>query len=114
MSIKYLSYTFARFFVYPTAPPRFTSELPSLISIAEGGNLSLTVSVSGNPAPKITWSLQGKAHGEQSGYKITAEMFEINEVRFEDQGMITCRAENLFGVREAGVKLIVFGKFSQQ
>ena len=72
--------------------------------------MSLTVSVSGNPAPKITWSVQGKTHGEQSRYKITADKFEISEVRFEDQGMITCRAENLFGVREAGVKLIVFGK----
>ena len=32
------------------------------------------------------------------------------EVRFEDQGMITCRAENVFGVRVAQVKLIVFGE----
>ena len=73
--------------------------------------MSLTVSVSGNPAPKITWSVEGKTHGEQSRYKITADKFEISEVRFEDHGMITCRAENLFGVREAGVKLIIFGKF---
>ena len=33
------------------------------------------------------------------------------QVRFEDQGKITCHAENVFGVREAHVKLIVFGKF---
>ena len=73
--------------------------------------MSLTVSVSGNPTPKITWSVQGETHEEQSRYKITADKFEIGAVRFEDQGMITCRAENLFGVRETAVKLIVFGKF---
>ena len=55
--------------------------------------------------------MQGETHGEQSRYKITADKFEISEIRFEDQGMILCRAENLFGDREAGVKLIVFGKF---
>ena len=38
-------------------------------------------------------------------------MFEITEARFEDQGMITCQAENVFGTRVALVKLIVFGEF---
>ena len=32
------------------------------------------------------------------------------EVRFEDQGTITCQAENVFGTRVAQVKLIVFGE----
>ena len=29
----------------------------------------------------------------------------------EDQGRITCRAENVFGVRLVHVKLIIFGKY---
>ena len=33
------------------------------------------------------------------------------EVRFEDQGIITCQAENVFGTRVARVKLVVFGEF---
>ena len=37
-------------------------------------------------------------------------MFEIIDVRFEDQGMIACQAENVFGTRVAHVKLIVFGE----
>ena len=32
------------------------------------------------------------------------------EVRFEDQGTVTCQAENVFGTRVAHVKLIVFGE----
>ena len=77
----------------------------------EGANLSLTISVSGKPAPKITWYVQGRKIEDQGRYKITADKFEISEVRFEDQGMITCRAENLFGVRETKVELTVLGQF---
>ena len=95
----------------PTAPPRFTRKPPSLVSIKEGSNLSLSISSSGNPAPKITWSVQGRNHGNQRRYKITADKFKIREVRFEDQGIITCRAENLFGLQEINVKLVVLGEF---
>jgi len=91
------------------APPRFTRKRQTLISIKEGGNLSLKISAFGNPTPKITWSVQGRNHTNQSRYKIAADKFEIREVRFEDQGTITCRAENVFGVQEAKVKLVVFG-----
>jgi len=91
------------------APPRFKSKIPPSITIREGTKLSLNISATGNPAPKITWSLQGGNHGNQSRFKLTNETFEITEVRFEDQGMITCQAENMFGTRVAQVKLIVFG-----
>ena len=96
---------------YSTAPPRFTSKIPPSITIREGAKLSLNISASGNPPPKITWSLQGRNHGNQSRFKLTDETFEIMEVRFEDQGMITCQAENVFGTRVTQVKLIVFGEF---
>lgn len=92
------------------APPQFTSNPPSQISVREGGNLSLKASASGNPTPNIKWSVQGKNGKDQSRYMITAEQFEIREVRFEDQGIITCRAENVFGFQETKVELIVFGE----
>ena len=73
--------------------------------------MSLNISASGNPVPKVTWSLQSGTHYNQSRFKLTDKTFEIAEVRFEDQGMITCQAENMFGTRVAQVKLIVFGEF---
>ena len=39
------------------------------------------------------------------------EKFELNDVRFEDEGVITCRAENVFGVQETEVELTVLGNF---
>ena len=85
--------------------------IPPSITIREGAKLSLNISASGNPVPKITWLLQGGNHYNQSRFKFTDETFETEGVRFEDQGMITCQAENVFGTRSAQVKLIVFGEF---
>ncbi|XP_068679572.1 uncharacterized protein [Montipora foliosa] len=90
-------------------PPRFTTKTPSPVSVREGENLSLEISVSGNPAPKITWSVHGRDYGDKSRFNITDKIFEIRGVRFEDQGMITCRAENLFGIQETKVDLVVLG-----
>ncbi|KAJ7374119.1 Immunoglobulin super DCC subclass member 3 [Desmophyllum pertusum] len=75
----------------------------------EGDKLSLHISVSGNPAPKITWSFQGRDLDNRSRFKFTAELFEISDVRFEDQGKITCLVENVFGSQVAHVKVLVFG-----
>ncbi|XP_068747696.1 uncharacterized protein [Montipora capricornis] len=90
-------------------PPRFVTKTPSLVSVREGKNLSLEISVSGNPAPKITWSVHGRDYGDKSRFNITDKIFKIRGVRFEDQGMITCRAENLFGIQETKVDLVVLG-----
>ena len=51
-------------------------------------------------------------HENQSRVNSTGdEKFELNDVRFEDEGVITCRAENVFGVQETEVELTVLGNF---
>ena len=111
MEVSFFCLLFICFCISSVAPPRFTNKPPSQISVHEGRNLSLNASASGNPTPNITWSVQGKSGGDQSRHMITADHFEIRGVRFEDQGIITCRVENLFGFQETKVELIVFGKF---
>ena len=74
-------------YALPTAPPRFVNKPPPLIFLREGGNLSISISVSGNPVPKITWTLQDKNHENQTRYKVTADKFEIDDVHFEDEGV---------------------------
>lgn len=110
MEVCFFWILFICFHISSVAPPRFTSKPPSQISIHEGGNLSLKASASGNPTPNIKWSVQGKNGGDQSRHTITADQFAIREVRFEDQGIITCRAENVFGFQDTKVELIVFGE----
>ena len=97
------------FLVHPTAPPRFTKKPPSFIVIKEGGNVSFSFSTSGNPAPKITWSMQGRRESP-ARFRILDDKFEMDNVRFEDEGLITCHAENMFGVEVSKLNLTVLGE----
>ena len=94
-----------------TAPPTFMTKLPSLVSLKEGGNLTLEVAAYGSPFPNITWSVHGREIIESSRLTITNDKFEIRGVRFEDQGLITCTARNVFGVQETQTELVVLGEF---
>ena len=42
--------------------------------------------------------------------KSTENKFEIKNVRFEDEGVITYRAENVFGAQENEIELTVLGE----
>ena len=97
------------FYVHPTAPPRFTKKPPSFIVIKEGGNISFSFSTSGNPAPKITWSMQDRRESP-ARFRILDDKFEMDNVHFEDEGLITCHAENMFGVEVSKVNLTVLGE----
>jgi len=55
--------------------------------------------------------MQGKNHQNQTRFKNAADKFVMDDVRFEDEGVITCRAENVFGVQETKVELTVLGEF---
>lgn len=96
--------------IISTAPPRFTRKPPPFIFIKEGGNLTLGISASGKPQPKITWSIRNKTQENERRVNITDNKFEIKNVRFEDEGVITCRAENVFGVQENEIELTVLGE----
>ena len=42
-------------------------------------------------------------------FRILDDKFEMDNVRFEDEGLITCHAENMFGVEVSKVNLTVLG-----
>ena len=71
--------------------------------------MSFSFSTSGNPAPKITWSMQGRRESP-ARFRILDDKFEMDNVRFEDEGLITCHAENMFGVEVSKVNLTVLGE----
>lgn len=55
--------------------------------------------------------MQGTSYQNQIRFKIAADKFVMDDVRFEDEGVITCRAENVFGFEETKVELTVLGEF---
>ena len=42
--------------------------------------------------------MQGKSRESPARFRILDDKFEMDNVRFEDEGLITCHAENMFGV----------------
>ena len=43
-------------------------------------------------------------------FRILDDKFEMDNVHFEDEGLITCHAENMFGVEVSKVNLTVLGE----
>ena len=54
---------------------------------------------------------RAKNHGNQTRFKTTVDKCVMDDVRFEDEGVITCRAENVFEVQETKVELTVLGEW---
>ena len=53
--------------------------------------------------------MQGKSRESPARFRILDDKFEMDNVRFEDEGLITCHAENMFGVEVSKVNLTVLG-----
>ena len=51
--------------------------------------------------------MQGTSYQNQTRFEIAADKFVMDDVGFEDEGVITCRAENVFGVQEPNLDLLL-------
>lgn len=54
--------------------------------------------------------MQGKSRERPARFRILDDKFEMDNVRFEDEGLITYHAENMFGVEVSKVNLTVLGE----
>ena len=54
--------------------------------------------------------MQRKSRESPARFRILDDKFEMDNVRFEDEGLITCHAENMFGVEVSKVNLTVLGE----
>ena len=93
-----------------TAP--FLQEPLTGMTVNEGQTAVLTCSADGHPPPRITWSKVssslpvGRHVIESSGALI------VKNVKPEDDGVYSCRAENLLGSVNVSAKLTVQCEFS--
>ena len=85
----------------------FLRKSPSGMTVNEGQTAVLTCSADGHPTPRITWSKDslslpvGRHVVESSGALI------VKNVKPEDDGVYSCKAENLLGSVNASAKLTV-------
>ena len=90
----------------PLSAPSLVQPL-SAMTVNESQTAILKFTVEGNPSPQVSWS---KVIGSLSvGRHVVASSgaLVLNDVRSEDDGVYTYRAENLLGSFNASAKLTV-------
>lgn len=81
------------------------------MTVGEKQNVTLPCRATGFPPPVITWYKNGHVIEEKrKHFKI--RNWEIIEIRFEDHGIYTCKAENVFGSDQSSVDLAVKGEYN--
>ena len=84
---------------------------PAKLTVNEGGSALFQCSVSGNPAPAITWSKLEK-QSEISQSADSSGKLVLQSVMGSDSGVYKCSAANILGQAQALVRLEVNGKVS--
>ena len=85
---------------------------PPHLTINESNTATLFCSVTGNPAPKVSWS---RANGSlpSNKTKVTSDgLMQIIDVRLEDAGKYKCFARNILGKNEKSTRLVVKSKLN--
>lgn len=99
-----------------------SSEIPELeladdlrrtVTVRAGGSLRLMVSVSGRPAPVITWSKQGVDLVSRAIIDTTDSytLLIVDKVNRYDAGKYIIEAENQSGKKSATISVKVYGKY---
>ena len=91
-------------FIYLLVQPKVDISGASNL-IVEGNSVNLTCKVvAGRPEPRITWLKNNKLQGQ------SLSLF-FSEIRKEDEGRYTCKAENEAGNSRKGINVSVKGVF---
>ena len=90
----------------PLSAPSLVQPL-SAMTINESQTAILKCTVEGNPSPQVSWSKVNGSLPFERHVVASSGALVLNDVGFEDDGVYTCRAENLLGSFNASAKLTV-------
>ena len=90
--------------------PKVTISPASQLTVNESNTAALFCSVTGNPAPELSWvRIDGSL--PSSRVKMTLDgLLQIDDVRLEDAGKYKCVARNILGEDETSANLVVQSK----
>ena len=80
------------------------------MTVKEKQNVTLPCKATGFPPPVITWYKDGHVIKEERKHFKKRDL-EIKTILYKDQGIYTCRAENLLGRVQLSVNVTVTGKY---
>lgn len=86
-------------------------------TVKEGDALRFDVQYRGNPAPRVTWYINGKPVQEDGDFQVMVDAsrgestLTIREIFPDDEGEYTCKAVNTVGTAISNSHLFVVGWF---
>ena len=90
----------------PLSAPSLVQPL-SAMTVNESQTAILKCTVEGNPSPQVSWSKVNGSLPVGRHVVASSDTLLLNNVRSDDDGVYTCRAENLLGSFNASAKLSV-------
>ena len=105
--------------VGPRGPPGLSVQEPKLIIKPQnviaviGSVASFSCIAEGYPLPKITWEHKTKpvSNGGRIALRSDGKSLKIAGVKEEDNGQISCSAQNIMGIATARANLVVHGNY---
>ena len=86
----------------------FSLKPAAVTEVVEGSPASLSCRADGYPTPAMTWFKDGtRLPSEERQVIMTTGSLRILQVEPSDEGMYTCQAINVIGVRTARSRLVV-------
>ena len=86
----------------------FSLKPATVTQVVEGTSASLPCRADGYPTPAMTWFKDGtRLPSEERHVILTTGSLRILQVQARDEGMYTCQAINVIGVRTARTRLDV-------
>jgi hypothetical protein len=86
----------------------FSLKPAAVTEVVEGTSASLSCRADGYPTPAMTWFKDGtRLPSEERHVILTTGSLRILLVQTRDQGIYTCQAINVIGVRTARSRLVV-------
>lgn len=90
------------------ATPVFSLSPDKVTEAVEGTSASLSCRAVGYPTPAMTWFKDGtRLPSEERHVILTTGSLRILQVQARDEGVYTCQAINVIGVRTARSRLVV-------
>lgn len=95
------------------ALPKIVTSPPQVITVKEGGNLSLDCEATGVPPPQMTWFKATRPLPATTFFpgQVKAVRLLFEKLTYEDTGLYRCEAKNAVGKTSIYVEIMFEGKF---
>jgi Immunoglobulin domain/Immunoglobulin I-set domain len=110
LAINVLGHVAKSFKMKVNFPPKRLESQNNVLKVVEGEGVSLICSLTSNPPPVISWSMNGRSLESDEKVNISADHRTLSFIpTITDSGVYSCQAENVLGKGNSDFTLVVLG-----